>query len=158
MNIIRKLKISEIVPVKFTETEQKIIDLFNDKLSDLVEFIDELNTDEINYMKTDGTCIMQQDNKNDKLWVRNQGFWSVLETDFGLKYTEIQTLITGIVERAFYKKVSKPNKDYMNYISQVEIAFNKKISTPYRTFGTFSMVERAFELKLSIPNTNYLSN
>ena len=71
MNLIRKLKISEIVPVEFTETEQKII-----------EFIDESYPDEIKYMKTDGTFIMRQDNKGDILWVRYKGFWEVLHSEF----------------------------------------------------------------------------
>ena len=101
MNLIRKLKISEIVSIEFTETEKGIIDLFNDKLSDLIIFIDESYPDEINYMKPDGTFIMQQNNKLNRLFIRYLGFWSVLQLDFGLIYTEIQILITGMVERAF---------------------------------------------------------
>ena len=108
MNLIRKLKISEIVPVEFTETEQKIIELFNYNLKDLVVFIDESYPDEINYMKTDGTFIMRQDNKGDILWVRYKGFWEVLHSEFCIIYTEIQKLITGMVERAFKQKVSTP--------------------------------------------------
>ena len=69
MNLIRKLKLSEILPINFTEHEQEIIDLFNEKLSDLVVFIDESEPSKINYMKLDGTCILQQDNKNDILFV-----------------------------------------------------------------------------------------
>ena len=111
MNLIRKLKISEIVPVKFSELEQGIIDLFNDKLSDLVVFVDESRPDEINYMKPDGTFIMQQDNKHDKLWIRYDGFWNVLESKFDMEYTEIQNLIQAMVERTFKLKVSTPSPD-----------------------------------------------
>ena len=109
MNLIRKLKISEIISIKFTETEQEIIDLFNDKLSDLSIFVDDSKPDEINYMKSDGTFIMQHDNTNDTLWVNYEGFWSVLQCKFCIEYTDIQILVHSMVERAFKLKVSTPN-------------------------------------------------
>ena len=154
MNIIRKLKISEIVSIEFTETEQEIIDLFNNILSDLVVFIDESEPDMINYMKVDGIFIMQQDNKNDRLWVRYQGFWIILQFDFGLKYIEIQTLISGMVERAFKEKLSTPNGMFDLSHMAVERTFKEKLSTPtpedyLKTFP----VEIAFKQKLSTPIT-----
>ena len=36
MNLVRKLKISKVIPVKFTELENKFIDLLNDKLDGLI--------------------------------------------------------------------------------------------------------------------------
>ena len=104
MNLIRKIKISEIVPVEFSKTEQEIIELFNDKLKDLVVFIDESYPHEINYMKSDGTVIMQQDNKNDKLLVIYLDFWSDL--NFNMYFTDIQILIQFMVERILKCKVS----------------------------------------------------
>ena len=106
MNLIRKIKISEIVPVEFSKTEQEIIELFNDKLKDLVVFIDESYPHEINYMKSDGTVIMQQDNKNDKLLVIYLDFWSDL--NFNMYFTDIQILIQFMVERILKCKVSTP--------------------------------------------------
>ena len=128
MNIIRKLKISEMVPVKFTEHEQGIIDLFNDNLSDLVVFIDESNSNKINYMKPNGTFIMQQDNYSDILWVKYKGFWGVLESKFDMEYTDIKNLIQAMVERAFKHKVSSPIIVYKHCISMVERAFKLKVS------------------------------
>ena len=128
MNIIRKLKISEMVPVKFTEHEQGIIDLFNDNLSDLVVFIDESNSNKINYMKPNGTFIMQQDNGSDRLWVRYKGFWEVLKTNFSMEYTDIQNLIQDMVERAFKHKVSSPGTSPVTYTNQIERDFKNKNS------------------------------
>ena len=59
-------------------------------------------------MKPNGTFIMQQDNKSERLWVRNDGFWNVLRYDFGMEYIDIQTLVYSMVERAFKLKVSTP--------------------------------------------------
>ena len=126
MNIIRKLKISDIVPVEFSELEQGIIDIFNDNLSDLVVFIDESKPDEINYMKSDGTFIMQQDNKNHILRVRYKGFWEVLESKFSMKYSDIQILIQYMIERAFKIKVSIPQQIYRLILHRVERAFKNK--------------------------------
>ena len=150
MNIIRKLKISEIVQVEFTKTEQEIIDLFNDKLSDLIVFIDDSEPDMINYMKVDGSCIMRQDNKNDNLLVKYNGFWSVLQSKFSMKYIDIQILVHSMVERAFNQKVSTPSVIGLNTAELIEIAFNQKVSTPNLNFKrNESRIERAFKQKVS---------
>ena len=118
MNLIRKIKISEIVSVEFTETEQEIIDIFNDNLSDLVVSIDDSKPDEINYTKLDGTVIMQKNNNSDILWVRYDGFWEVLKSKFYIQHTNIQTLIQfmvgGIVKYNVYAPIRAlilPKKD-----------------------------------------------
>ena len=155
MNLIRKLKISDIVPVDFTELEQGIIDLFNDKLSDLIIFIDESRPDEINYMKTDGTCIMQQDIKNHRLCIKYIGFWSVLESKFALTYTEIQILIQDMVGRAFNKNVSAPNPPEPNSLQLVGIAFIQKLSTPSLLHQyTLRRVEIALKQKINDSSMN----
>ena len=128
MNLIRKLKISEITLVDFTESEKIIIDLFNDSLKDLVIFIDESSPERINYMKPDGIFIIQHDNTNDRLWVRNDGFWNVLESDFGLTYTDIQILVKYMVERALKLKVSRQKTVGSLGGSIVERAFKQKIN------------------------------
>ena len=114
MNLIRKIKISEIVPVEFSKTEQEIIELFNEKLSDLVVFIDESYPDEINYMKSDGSGIIRQNNKLDILRVIYEGFWEVLKIKFSMKYTDIQILMSYMIERAFKQRVSPPTS-YIYY-------------------------------------------
>ena len=151
MNLIRKLKISDIVPIEFTKQELEIVNLFNDKLSDLIIFINESYPDEINYMKPDGSWIMQQDNKYDRLWIRYDGFWEVLESKFCMEYTDIQNLIQAMVERAFKHKVSTPVTKNNIIPVLVERAFKHKVSTPNSFVASNIMVvERAYKLKVSI--------
>ena len=128
MNLTRKIKIYDIVPVEFTEQEFKINKLFDDNLKNLVVFIDESNSNKINYMKPNGTFIMQQDNYSDILWVKYKGFWGVLESKFDMEYTDIKNLIQAMVERAFKHKVSSPIIVYKHCISMVERAFKLKVS------------------------------
>ena len=128
MNLIRKLKISDIVPVEFSELEQGIIDLFNDNLSDLVVFIDESKPDEINYMKSDGTFIMQQDNKNHILRVRNDGFWSVLKFYFGFTNIDIEIIMKSMIEKTLKYKVSELSYTIINdWTYEVERKFKNNL-------------------------------
>ena len=120
MNLIRKLKLSEILPINFTEHEQEIIDLFNEKLSDLVVFIDESKPYLINYMKPDDTSfIMQQDNRLDRLLIRYQGFWEVLESKFSMEYHDIRNLMIYMIERTL--KINVSILVYMKYTDSIRV-------------------------------------
>ena len=144
MNLIRKLKISDIVPVEFSEHEQGIINLFNDKLTDLVVFINESYPDEINYMKPDGTWIMQLDNKSKKLWIRFDGFWEVLESKFSIEYEDIQILVHSMVGRAFIQKLSTAYPHYTYTNNKVK----QKLPTASRIHRfSCSQVEKDFKNK-----------
>ena len=132
MNLIRKLKISEIVPVDFTEEELEIIKLFDDNLKDLTIFIQDGYPLRINYMKN-GSWIMQQDIENVILLVRYQGFWEVLDYKFGMRYIDIQILMKSMIERTFNQKVVTPSAIGLNTAAMIEIAFNQKVSTPKKT-------------------------
>ena len=61
-------------------------------------------------MNSEGKCILQQDSKNDRLWVGYYDIWLVLEMKYLLKYSEIQIVIKGMVELAFKMKVGTPGK------------------------------------------------
>ena len=93
MNLIRKLKISEIVPVEFNHLELKIINLFNDKLLDLIVFINDSKPNEINYMKADGSFILQHNMKNDRLYVKYEGFFKTLHNDYHIKKIDLKNLL-----------------------------------------------------------------
>ena len=149
MNLIRKLKISDIVPVDFTESEQFIIDLFNDKLSDLIIFIDESRPNEINYMKPDGSRIMQLDNKSKKLWIRFDGLWEVLKIKFSMEHSDIQILVKYMVERSFKIKVSPPFQSTAPITDMVERSFKIKVSPPTSSTNRQRRVERTIKHKVS---------
>ena len=52
--------------------------------------------------------VMEQDKKNDTLWVRQDGFWSIFSNDFSLRYTDTQTIIKFLVEQHLKSKVGTP--------------------------------------------------
>ena len=116
MNLIRKLKISDIVAVEFTEIEQEIIDLFKNNLSDLIIFVDDSKPDEINYLKSDGTFIIQQDNKSDMLWIRYDGFWEVLYLNYKLNHFDIKILMKYMIERILKQNISVSSIDFVSAI------------------------------------------
>ena len=100
-------------------------------------------------MKPNGTFIMQQDNKSERLWVRNDGFWNVLRYDFGMEYIDIQTLVYSMVERAFKLKVSTPITMFKALEIRVESAFKHKVSTPIDSpIELLSIIEKSFKNKI----------
>ena len=74
--------------------------------------------------------IMEQDQKNDTLWVRYDGFWSIFSNDFSLEYTDIQVIIKFLVEQHLRSKVGTPLN--LNKISNslVEQHLRSKVGTP----------------------------
>ena len=103
-NLIRKLKISEIVPVEFTESELKIVKLFDDNLKDLTIFIQDEYPNHVNYMKPDGSWLFQIE-LNDKIFVDYNFYESLLKLNSN--YDQIQLLIMYMVERILKIKVYK---------------------------------------------------
>ena len=147
MNIIRKLKISKVTEVIFTEVEKEAINLINDWISDLTVFIDENRPDEINYMKGD-LFVLQQDNINNILYVRYDGFWKVLN----IEYNDIQTLIKYMVEQAFKHKLQVSSLFLLSYplVIEIEEAFKKQVGTPMPSATLTSMLlEEAFKKQVS---------
>ena len=66
-----------------------------------------IGTANICYVKDD-RVIMEQDLKNDRLYVRFDGFWSVFSNEFSLEYTDIQAIIKILVEQHLKCKVGTP--------------------------------------------------
>ena len=105
-NLIRRYKISRAINEPLEGKDKEIIDFIKSKIDGLTIF--QMNDYKINFMNSEGNCIMQQDSKNDYLWVRHEGFWSVLETKYLLIYEDIQIVMKGMVELAFKLRVSTP--------------------------------------------------
>lgn len=61
MNLVRKIKLSKIIPVSFSETELEIIDLLEVNLSNLVEFKTTEYTHQTYYMNKNGEMIFYRD-------------------------------------------------------------------------------------------------
>ena len=149
-NLIRKYKIHQLTPVLLKQ-ELEIINFIKDKINNLTEFKDIEYPDSIFYMNSEGEYILEQDDKNERLWVRYKEFWEVLETKYLLEYADIQSLIYYIVEEAFKRKVYTPGNSIGTYFTGVEQTFKRKVYTPYENNCVHApSVEIRFKQKVSI--------
>ena len=105
-NLVRRYKISKILDIPLEGKDKEIIDFIKSIIDGLVLFQE--NDYVINFMNSDGVCIIEQDSKSDILWVRYEGFWSVLEMKYSLNYVDIQIVIKGMVELTFKMSVGTP--------------------------------------------------
>jgi len=106
-NLYRKYKISQLLDEPLLGKDKEIIEFILDKIKDLTIFIDDKNRH--NYMNSKGEFIFEQDEKNDRLWVRYHDFWSVLEDKYSLNIDDTQYIIKGMVETTYKMKVGTPD-------------------------------------------------
>jgi hypothetical protein len=109
-NLYRKYKISQLLDEPLSNEEKELVEFIIDKIKDLTIFIDNGNY----YMNSIGEFVFQQDEKNDRLLIRYDGFWSVLEDKYLLKYDDIQVIIKGMVETTYKMSVGTPCLRYPN--------------------------------------------
>ena len=74
--------------------------------------------------------VMEQDQKNGHLWVRQDGFWSIFSNDFSLEYRDIQAIIKFLVEQHLKSKVGRPVDSCFRSTSPVEQHLKSKVVTP----------------------------
>ncbi len=108
MNLLRKLKINKITSVEFTEKEKEIIGFIKSILDDLIPFKYNNYANSMFYMNSEGKWILEQDDKSNRLWIRYDDFWGVLDKTFSIEYDDIKNLLKYMVEQAFKQKVSTP--------------------------------------------------
>ncbi len=151
MNLVRKIKISKITSVEFTEKEKEIIDFINSKLSDLIPFKHDNYPLSIFYMSSNGKWILEQDNNIDRLYIRFDNFWQVLQTKYSMGYNDIQILLQYMVEQAFKEKVTSLRIRGRSKDNQIEQSFKEKISSLMWTSFDFTIVEDSFK-QVSTPS------
>ncbi len=134
MNLVRKIKISKITEVNFTEIETEIINFVNSKLDDLIPFKYEKYPKSIFYMSPEGKWLLEQDDKNDRLYVRYNNFWEVLNDKYKMINSEIQYTLKYMVEQYFEKKVSSLWYSINTTSLLAEESFKQKVSIPHHTF------------------------
>ena len=108
-NLVRRYKISRAINEPLDDNDKEIINFIKSKIDGLTIY--QVNDYEINFMNSEGECMLQQDSKNDILWVSYYDIWSVLEDEYLLNYKDIQIVIKGMVELAFKMSVSTPKQD-----------------------------------------------
>ncbi len=152
MNLIRSIKINKL-GIAIPEKDKEIIDFIKSILGDLIPFKFDNYPLSIFYMSSNGKWILEQDNKNDRLWVRYDIVWEILEEKYLIEYDDIQTLLKYMIEQAFKEKVSTPFLDKVTVYLKVEQAFKEKVSTPESTsFDKLYLVEQAFKHTVSTPD------
>ncbi len=108
MNLVRKYKISKILNKPLEGVEAEIILFIHSWLKDLIIFQYANILTSIYYMNSMGQFVLEQDNKNDRLWVRYNDFWGVLKTKYSIEYKDIQILLKFLIEEAFKQQVATP--------------------------------------------------
>ena len=105
----------------------KIKSFIDEWLVDLVLYKDVKYPDSMFYMKKTGKCILEYNTKNDNLYVKYYGFWSVLQKEYSMEYSDIQLVVKTMVEEAFKLKVETTHFMNNRYMLLVEEAFKLKL-------------------------------
>jgi hypothetical protein len=96
MNILRKLKISKLTTVKFSETEKEILELCERKLRYLSGYV---YNDTTVYTNPCNEFIFEAQHRNKKLYVNKECFWDVIEKK--LSYDETQKLLSHLIKSKY---------------------------------------------------------
>jgi len=96
MNLVRKYKIHRLTLCLDGE-ELEIITFIESKIKGLKPIKKDEYPESIFYVDSDGVSILEQDNKQDRLWVSYMFFWKVLEDKYLLNYNESQDIIRYMV-------------------------------------------------------------
>ena len=101
-NLYRRYKISQLLDEPLSNKEKEIIEFILDKIKDLTIFIDDDGC--CNYMNSKGEFIFRHYHYNEEaIWVRYQGFWSVLEDRYSLVDKNVIRIILKDIIYSFYK-------------------------------------------------------
>lgn len=109
-SLIRKIKIHQITHV-LTKKELEIIKFTESKIKDLIIFNDDKYPTSTFYMSSKGKWILEEDFINNKLYIRYEDFWSVLNRKFKMKNDDIQMFLKYMIEKKF-KEISKFSYKY----------------------------------------------
>ena len=78
----------------------------------------------------DGQWIFYQDCKNEKFWAHYYKYWTLFESNFHLKYEEIQAITKVLVEEALKREVGTIYITSVTPPKSVEEALKREVSTP----------------------------
>jgi len=107
---IRNIKLYEI---GIGTEGKKLHDFLKEQFDDLKEYKDDNYVESLFYGKSKDNIIMrwykyrEHDQKNDKLYIKYESLWSVLEFEFDIETTYIQELISWWVDRELNLKASR---------------------------------------------------
>ena len=137
--------------------QNPILDLFNE-ITDGLSIIkcDVYNTDgsEFIYYNKENEWIFYQDVKNGEFWAHYNRYWEIFNSEFRLKYEEIQALTKFLVEEALKREVTTPVIKCFRTHFWVEEALKREVTTPYLILKiSDTTVEEALKREVSTPLT-----
>ena len=134
--------------------QNPIIDLFNEITSGIkIINCNVYNEEGLEFIyNKDGQWIFYQDCKNEKFWTHYSGYWSLFESNFHLKYDEIQAITKYLVEEALKREVGTPTSNGILNESHVDEALKREVSTPKSmNLIPLQKVEEALKREVSTP-------
>jgi hypothetical protein len=98
----------------------------------------------------DGQWIFYQDSKNEKFWTHYYKYWELFESNFHLKYEEIQAITKVLIEDALKREVGTPKKRFTSYHERVEETLKREVGTPVRgSFFIHNVVEETLKREVN---------
>jgi hypothetical protein len=149
MKEIRDIKIDLLMG-----NQNPILDMFR-KITDGMGIIncDVYNKDGLEFIyHKDGEWIFYQDVKNGEFWAHYKRYWEILESEFHLKYEEIQAITKLLVEEALKREVDTTESHWWIEWYVVEEALKREVDTTrYDFFSTNFQVEEALKREVTTP-------
>lgn len=127
MSLVRKLKISKITKIPLTGIDKEIVDFINSILDNLTSYTIDNCYNIIFYMNSKGEWMLEQDDGNDKLYLRWEEFGDILQNKYFMKYSDIQVLIQYMAQQSFNRKLSTPVAERAGIRVLVEKGYKEKI-------------------------------
>ena len=141
--------------------QNPIVNLFNQITKDIkIINTNVYNKDGLEFIyHKDGQWIFYQDSKNEKFWVHYYKYWSLFESNFDLKYEEIQVITKYLVEEALKREVGTPSGRIGFFLALVEEALKREVGTPEDvSFSGNLRVEEALKREVGTPGATCRPN
>jgi len=131
-----------------------ILDLFS-KITSGIEIINcnVYNEEGLEFIyHKDGQWIFYQDCQNGEFWCNYTRYWSLFESNFSLKYEEIQAITKYLVEEALKREVDTPDQVLLHIHRKVEEALKREVDTPWlKRTDEKGRVEEALKREVGTP-------
>ena len=101
MYIKREIELCELLDQELSGDTKRINDFFIELFDGLEEYISDKHPDSIFYTKYvngENIVYMQQDSKNEIMWLSYDHIWSFFKSEFNYKYNDIKELTHSMLE------------------------------------------------------------
>ena len=129
MNIIRKLKISKLVNVEFTDMENNLLEFINDKLSNLSVYHSQKHHYSTFYMSQTGEYVLEEIRDTEIVHVNYRNIWSVLEREYGMNRDKIVHFLKYMIEVNLKHETYTPAESKSHKRSEIEAEYSFLMAT-----------------------------